>query len=112
MRRHKETEITSPAMIRGFGAVPDTPLRLRVSRVVARGRNIIELSVPFYAFVDYVDHICGTKGVMLRCGVMVPWARLENHQQLVIVRQPIGRMSGLPMVVLNSLVRPDLRSIR
>lgn len=113
MRRHQEQEITFPARIIDFGAVPRKPLILRVSRVVARGRNIVGLSAPFDAFTaDSVHRLCGTNGVMLSCGVIIPWERLEDHQKLVIVRQPLGRMSGLPTVLLNSLVSPGLRRIR
>lgn len=111
MRRRKETERTSPAMIRGFGAVPGDPLELKVSLVNVRGLGIIAISQPFSAFTaSLVDQVCGTHGVRLTCGALIPWERLEDHRKLVIVRQPLGRVSGLPTVLLNSLIRWGLRN--
>ncbi|HBQ50534.1 hypothetical protein A3B42_00495 [Candidatus Daviesbacteria bacterium RIFCSPLOWO2_01_FULL_38_10] len=113
MRRHRETAETFPVVIKDFGAVPDALLKLRVSRVMARGRHIVEISTPFDAFTEArVKKFCGTNGVMLTCGLIVPWEYLEDHRRLVIVRQPPDRISGLPTVLLNSLVRPGLSRIK
>lgn len=105
MSRHVERYITFAAQIVGHNAIPNQPLEVMVTRIPAKGQKADLIHSPFSAFTSRaVEKICGTSGIMLKGGIVIPWERFEKHDVPVLVREDLRRNAGLPTVLVNSLI--------
>lgn len=116
MGRSVERYKTFEGMILGYKATERKPLELTVSRVHLKdyAHGVVIDGVPFSAFTTRViDQLCESSGIRLRGDIMIPWDRLEERGDLVLVRQDLTRPQQKPVVLLESLVniRPQ-RSYR